>query len=419
MYRLIIVDDEEDIREGLADLIDWPGLGFAVAAMFQDGKDAIRYIQEHGTDVVITDIKMTYVSGIELAQFVHKQNLPVKVVILSGYQEFALAREAIRYNVCHYLLKPTDIEEVSDVFRKIHEELDRDKMNREREQRNHQHVKTLRPLLMEQFFAHLLHGGSPNRGTDYYKEQLRVLGLSPQAADKRCCLLEAEWSETSSSAGKRDQDHRQAINVIVTKEREQIHYACIHKDDRRFFIIGNALTDVSEELLQKKAEHYFLHIQGSLSALPGLSVKLENLRLYPNLAELIHSVRGPTEEAQIHESASDNVAEEAHGEERMIIRQAKRYMEERFDADPSMVDVADHVGLNPVYFSRLFKQETGQTYSDYCIDMRIKKAIQYLKDPRYKIYEIGYLVGYKNTKYFLKLFKRQTGLTPSEYRDQL
>ncbi|MNP56205.1 HTH-type transcriptional regulator YesS [compost metagenome] len=72
-----------------------------------------------------------------------------------------------------------------------------------------------------------------------------------------------------------------------------------------------------------------------------------------------------------------------------------------------------------MYFSRLFKQETGENYSDFVIGIRIQKAMDYLKDPCYKVYEIGHLVGYKNTKYFHKLFKRQTGLTPSEYRDQL
>ncbi|MGG1518079.1 response regulator [Paenibacillus oryzisoli] len=419
MYRLIIVDDEEEIREGLRDLIDWPDLGFEVVSMFRDGKDAIRYLQEHEVDVVLTDIKMTYASGIDLAEYVYSQKLPVKVVILSGFREFQLAREAIRYNVSHYLLKPTDIEEVSEVFRKISEELDQDKLYREQEQRERQHVKMLRPLLMEQFFSQLLRGGDTVRGGDDWKKQLHLLGLPADAPANRCCLFGAEWSEASETGGKSSQDRCQAISVTVTKEREQIQYSCIHLDDRRFTIIGNALTDMTEELLQKRSEQYFLYIQGALSSLLGLSVKLEHAELYPSLSELIERKRRDAAVAQTSGVTGETVADEPQEDERMIIRQAKRYFEEHFKADPSMTEVAGYVGLNPVYFSRLFKQETGQTYSDYCIDIRMKRAMQYLKDPKYKVYEIGFLIGYKNTKYFHKLFKRHTGHTPSEYRDRL
>lgn len=100
-------------------------------------------------DVILTDIKMTFASGIDVAKLIWDKKLPVKIVFLSGFQEFSLAREAIRYNVSHYLLKPTDLDEVADVFRKIHTELEKEKEEREQTIRQQQYVKTLKPLLIE------------------------------------------------------------------------------------------------------------------------------------------------------------------------------------------------------------------------------------------------------------------------------
>lgn len=421
MYRLIIVDDEEEIRDGLSELVDWTALGFVVAAKLQDGADAIRYLQDHEVDVVLTDIKMAFNSGLDLAKYVHQRSLPVKVVILSGFQEFALAREAISYNVSHYLLKPTDLDEVTRVFRAIGKELDEAREEREQIVRQNQHVKTLRPLLMEQFFFNLLMGSGWNKDIHELEGRLKQLGLGDQACVRSCCMMSAVWfmkEEAQDPAETRLED-RQSISVAITKEREQVHYTCVHVSPRQFLIIGNPLLAISTDELQKRAEQFFMHVQNSLSSLLGLSIRLERLQLYPSLMGLMdhyHQSLAPKEPLEDEELLPQ---EENNESERMIIRKAKQFIAEHFEMELALTDVARHVGLNPVYFSRLFKQEAGQTYSDYCIDMRIKKAMDYLKDPKYKVYEIGFLVGYKNIKYFHKLFKRQTGLTPSEYRDKL
>lgn len=418
MYRLIIVDDEEEIREGLSDLIDWADLGFIVTEKLQDGADAIRYLQEHHVDAILTDIKMTYTSGIDLAQYVLEHKLPGKVVILSGYQEFALAREAIRYNVSHYLLKPTDLSEVSTVFRKIKDELDRETMAREQIYKQNQHVKTLRPLLMEQFFFNLLIGGGKLPDVRELSERIQQLELTAASSEGKCCMMSVEWSGTPGVQNQGTTENRRSISLAITKESEQVHYTCVHTADNRFLIIGNALTSITAEVFQKKAEQYFLQIQSALSSLLGLSIRLEQLQLHADLQALLEEHQSMASAAVSDCEGADNPPETA-GDERIIIREAKRFIDDHIETDRTLGDVASHVGLNPVYFSRLFKQETGQTYSDYCTKIRMRKAMDYLKDPKYKIYEIGFLVGYKNTKYFHKLFKRQMGVTPTEYRNQL
>ncbi|MDF2935028.1 MAG: hypothetical protein K0Q90_401 [Paenibacillaceae bacterium] len=419
MYKLIIVDDEEEIRDGLSDLIDWAGLGFTVVKKLQDGGEAIRYLEEHEADAVLTDIKMTFASGIDLARHIHTRKLPLKVVILSGFQEFALAREAIRYNVVHYLTKPTDLDEVAAVFRSIKTELDEEKREREEAQLQSQHIKMLKPLLMEQFFFNLLSGGAFSQSPGELKDRLAHMGLPADPAEGRCCLLSVAWTGAASREqdGRRSEERR-AISVAIAKEQEQIHYTCVHLESGRFLIIGHALAPLPALEFQKRVERHFLHNQGALLSLLGVSIRLEQLQVYASLLEMLEEYRRPAAETE-DEPQREEPAVADKERERIIIRQAKQYIAEHFEMELTLADVSRHVGLNPVYFSRLFKQETGKTYSDYCTDIRMNKAMDYLKDPKYKVYEVGFLVGYKNTKYFHKLFKRQTGLTPSEYRDRL
>lgn len=116
MYQLVIVDDEYTIRTGMCNYIDWEAMGFSVAADFEDGKETIAYLEDHHTDVVLTDIEMAEVSGLELARYIKERQLPCKVIILSGYREFEYARKAIEYGVEHYILKPIRMDELHGGF---------------------------------------------------------------------------------------------------------------------------------------------------------------------------------------------------------------------------------------------------------------------------------------------------------------
>lgn len=477
MYKLIIVDDEEEIREGLHDMIDWESLGFQVMEKLEDGREALVYIQKHPVDVIITDIKMSFVSGLELAHHVHEHKLPIKVVILSGFQEFELAREAIQYDVSHYLLKPTNLEEVYRIFRSLYEQLNQEKSERELYLHQRQHYHTLFSLLKEQFFFNLIIGGAWGKESGEIRIRLQQMGLPVDPDRGACCVIEAEWTrseESDLSKGLslgRNLDEQHALSQAISKEREQVHYTCIHMGQQRLIIIGTTQTEISTDELEGRAERNFMLIQNSLFSLLGLSIRLEKLKTYTDVHEMLtEGDYGPSIPAWTTEGESVDLKEAVMGlletmrdelnapdledsmqelsqleergqiadwcrqmfailhdpkqdmdiqldHERMIITQSKQYITEHLNDELTLAGVSNHVSLNPVYFSRLFKQETGQTYSDFVISLRMQKAMDYLKDPTIRVYEIGLLVGYRNAKHFQKLFKRFTGLTPSEYRE--
>ena len=124
MYRLIIADDEPLIRAGLYYRNDWKQMGFEVAAMLEDGSDVLKFLEGERVDVLLTDICMYQVSGLEAAAQIREKYPWMKIVLLSGYREFEYAREAIRCQVYEYLLKPIDYEKLKNVFANIRRELD-------------------------------------------------------------------------------------------------------------------------------------------------------------------------------------------------------------------------------------------------------------------------------------------------------
>lgn len=119
MYKLIIVDDENEIRHALSNYIPWQEMDFEFVASFENGKNAYEFLQKNEIDVVLCDIKMPIMNGIELAEKIYKDNLACKIVFLSAHKEFEFAQKALSFGVEDYVLKPTKYEELLDVFKKI------------------------------------------------------------------------------------------------------------------------------------------------------------------------------------------------------------------------------------------------------------------------------------------------------------
>lgn len=124
MYKLLIVDDEVTIRTSLANYFPWEQIGFEVVGICADGKEAIDFIENNQVDVLLSDIMMPNVTGIELAKYIYEKKLKIKVVMISAHSEFDYARASMRYGVRYYVLKPTKYEELNQVFSEVHMECD-------------------------------------------------------------------------------------------------------------------------------------------------------------------------------------------------------------------------------------------------------------------------------------------------------
>jgi two-component system response regulator YesN len=138
LYSLLIAEDEDNTREGLTNYIDWSELGFQVVASVRDGEDAIRYMEQQAEpiDVILSDIRMEKISGLELAKYVSEKKLGTSVILLTAYRDFEYAQKAITYQVVEYLLKPVKIQELKRTFQKVRQQIEASEaLNGEQEER--------------------------------------------------------------------------------------------------------------------------------------------------------------------------------------------------------------------------------------------------------------------------------------------
>lgn len=124
-YKIIVVDDEIRIRSGIVSTFPWGALGYEIAADFESSLRALEYISTHTVDVVLTDIKMPIMDGIELAQKIKKLNEHVEIVFISGFREFSYAKSAIALGIREYITKPINREEVIALFKRLKLEMDK------------------------------------------------------------------------------------------------------------------------------------------------------------------------------------------------------------------------------------------------------------------------------------------------------
>ena len=121
--KLMIVDDEPKIRKGLLKLLG-AREGWQVSGVFEDAHSALTALYDQEADVIVTDIKMPEVSGLELIRQIRERNQEIRIVILSGHSNFAYAQKAIELGVTRYLLKPTNPRELIAVLEGIEKELE-------------------------------------------------------------------------------------------------------------------------------------------------------------------------------------------------------------------------------------------------------------------------------------------------------
>ena len=127
MYNVFIVDDEVIVREGIRSKIDWDSTEFSLAGEAADGEIALSMIQDIKPDILITDIKMPFMDGLELARMVKKIQPWIRIIILSGHDEFEYAKKAISIGIDDYLLKPFTAEDIITSLRKAAMQIDKER----------------------------------------------------------------------------------------------------------------------------------------------------------------------------------------------------------------------------------------------------------------------------------------------------
>jgi two-component system, response regulator YesN len=157
LLKVILADDEEIIRDGIHGSIDWESLGFEVVGQAEDGEQAIEIVEQTDPDIIITDIRMPFINGLEFIQAIRSKHDKAYIIIISGHDEFKYAQKALKLGVYDYILKPLDIDYLEKLLLKIKHEIEVDS-NKENEI-NVLKEKASRnmPLLKEKFLKDIIY----------------------------------------------------------------------------------------------------------------------------------------------------------------------------------------------------------------------------------------------------------------------
>ncbi|MCI8454352.1 MAG: response regulator [Lachnospiraceae bacterium] len=156
LYRIILVDDEAEVRESIIRKIDWALVGFQVVGDAENGEEALEKIEVLEPDVVLTDIRMPYMDGLMLVERIRQKYPSMKTVIFSGYDDFEYAKRAIKLNVTEYILKPVNVEELTAILKRIKGNLDEEIEQKRNVLLLRENYKKSLPILREQFLKELV-----------------------------------------------------------------------------------------------------------------------------------------------------------------------------------------------------------------------------------------------------------------------
>ncbi|NCB37056.1 MAG: response regulator, partial [Clostridia bacterium] len=196
MYNLMIVDDDEILLEGLGTAFDWAALNVRVTATATDGLSALAEMRRQPCDILITDIKMGRMDGLELTRQVREEFPAARVVIMSAYEEFAYAQQAVRMSVDDYLLKPIDLDQLSEIIRKIVESLDSERAHSEKVEGMHRNLIDLGDHTVDEYFRA---SGLLNTGLVEHLSKAVALG-NDRGAMEDIQLLRAHLREVSGGS---------------------------------------------------------------------------------------------------------------------------------------------------------------------------------------------------------------------------
>ena len=160
LYRIILVDDEEEVRKGIIRKIDWSSLGFEVVGDAENGAEALERIEQLEPEVVMTDIRMPFMDGLTLTEKIRQKYPSMKVLIFSGFDDFEYAQQAIKLNVTEYILKPVNVEELSEILRRVKQNLDEEISQRRDAAILRESYQRSLPILREVFLNDLVRGSA-------------------------------------------------------------------------------------------------------------------------------------------------------------------------------------------------------------------------------------------------------------------
>lgn len=266
MYKVLLVEDEVLVREAITENIVWNEIGLRLITSCKNGREAIEAIEKEVPDIVITDICMPYIDGMQLSEYIYTRYPETKIIIFSGYDEFEYAKQALQYKVEEYLLKPVTAGELTELLVKI-----KNKIDTQRKEKNdikrlrgtyYKHLNTIRSQVLNDLIL-------GNKFEEEYKDEMKESGIELSKKYFKVAIIDTEISYPSDFVIGNNQNQSALLSFAIYNIINEIMSAqslglTFQQKDRKIVLIFESDLKVNFEnevrtvceLIQDKIKDY-------------------------------------------------------------------------------------------------------------------------------------------------------------------
>ena len=528
MYKLMLADDEGIVRESLRFIVDKEFPGVCETFEAKTGRHVIELADEVRPDIAFMDIRMPGINGIDAMKEIRRTNPNIVFVVISAYDKFDYAKQALSLGVIDYVNKPFGRDQIVEVLKKAMAEVDRVREQRSRELEIKEKLDSIVPIVENGLIQDLLSHEHFKENIEEYKKLLEIdeeygLMLAVVGGDRepggymrgavpasvktqknyetvllvisdnfkcitgsvmgnkipvmipcaKSSITPEEYSKIVESAKKAQEElsvalginfrigigsvkrmenmadsYAEALSVLATTKHDvaesiDLPEGCEYDTDYPLKTEKELFDSISQGDTRRAAEQASLFFDwmekssgGEMSdvCLKVLEFVLWAERLaYSNGGHVYHFLSRSEYLPEInHMKSYDelrlwflshieravnmiNTANAAKTED--VADKAKKYIDMHYQEDISLDDLSGMYDISPFYFSKVFKTQTGVTFTDYITGVRVNKARELLEGTNKSMKEICSEVGYSDPNYFSRIFKKNTGVTPTEYKE--
>ena len=451
MYKVMVVEDEMLVRAGIISFVNWNDYRMKVTFEAQNGQIAWDIYRENKLDLILTDIKMPVMDGLDFIGKVRQSDTTTPIVILTCYDEFKLLHKAVHLGVTDYILKHSlNHAEIDALLKKIMQLLDENGTNDNVKNEIYEtdcHMALDAPL-REYLFGIAREGDCDkldNMLCEYYPRargehmagcflsvnrphSITRDNYSKAAAGEAISFTDSTGLEMTNGLRSIKASVEKILQTVIAGKDDIFYYSL---NDTEYLLLfprltpekkqamSNILTRVQymlETYLSIRVTQQVYEITDELSTIKREVIarldnnRLDEMRIIDKRPDIYHS-----------ENNNSNIIPPFNGRsrktpEKKYVRMVKYFIAQHYQKHIRVEDIAEYVGYTPNYLSTIFKLETGAAITDYLNFYRITKAKELLVNSSMMIYEIADAVGYNSETYFTKIFKNIVKMPPNYYR---
>lgn len=408
MINMLIVDDDTFECTCIKSCIDWELIGVQIVGEAVNGSQGLNKVIELNPDIVLTDVKMPVMDGIEMSKKIRNIAPDVKIIFLSSYDDFEYAKQAINLKASAYITKPFNEVELLKIVKIAADEITEKALEKKINNNLNNNYKISLSLARQTIVHQIL------TGTRVDIEEVENMGLGWMYNSSHLCLLlsmfEKEKEHLTEGINQLNQKLNQKLNRIYNRSIS----VCVNAGVLITLVSFN--NEINDELIQPLKDLLI----GVLRGRECKDVRVE--AVYENG----HNINPADQYLKIIQNSANfnspiqvTTGVEEKKSKKNLVTKIEDIINSQYHTSITIESIARILHFTPNYIGSIFKAEKKISISRYLMNVRLQKAEELLKDEMLSLNDIATQCGYENITYFYTIFKKERGITPSEYRNQV